>query len=42
MVIYNIVLVSGIQHRDSIFLEIILHYRLIQDIGYKSLCYTVG
>ena len=38
--IYNIVLVSGVYHSDSIFLQIILHYRLLQDNGYNSLCYT--
>ena len=39
--IYNIVFVSGVQHRDLVFLQIIFHYRLLQDNGYTSLCYTV-
>ena len=50
--IYNIVLVSGIQQRDSdiyiyiyiyiffFFFQIIFHYRLLQHIEYCSLCYT--
>ena len=39
--IYNVVLVSGVQHSDLVYLQIILHYRLLQDDGYDSLCYTV-
>ena len=39
--IYNIMLVSGIQHSDSVFLQIIFYYRLLQDNGCNSLCYTV-
>ena len=39
--IYNIILVSGIQHSDSEFLQIKTHYKLLQDNGYNSLCYTV-
>ena len=31
--IYNILSVSGVQHSDSEFLQIICHYRLLQDIG---------
>ena len=31
----------SVQHSDSIFLQIIFHYRLLQDNGYNSLCYTV-
>ena len=38
---YNIILVSGIQHSDLVFLQIILHYRLLQDNAYNSLCCTV-
>ena len=34
--IYNIVLVSGVQ------LQILFHYRLLQDIEYRSLCYAVN
>ena len=34
-------LVSGILHSDSVFLQIILHYRLSQDNSYNSLCYSV-
>ena len=35
-------LVSGIQHSESVFLQIKFHYRLLQDTEYSSLCYTVG
>ena len=38
---YNTVLVSGIQNSDSVFLQIIFYYRLLQDNLYNSLCYTV-
>ena len=38
---YNIVLVSGVQHNDSVFLQVILHDRLLQDNEYNSLCNTV-
>ena len=45
--IYNVMLVSGVQQTDSvlyiyIFFQILFHYRLLQDIEYSSLCYTVG
>ena len=39
--IYNIILVSGIQSRDSVFLQIICHYRLLEDNGYSFLCCTM-
>ena len=45
--IYN-VLISGVQQRDSVihiyifFLKIRFSYRLLQDIAYSCLCYTVG
>ena len=40
-------LVSGFQQSDSIIhiyilFQIHFHYRLLQDIEYSSLCYTVG
>lgn len=39
--IYNIALVSGVQHSDSDFsLQIIVHHRLLWDVEYNSLCYT--
>ena len=31
--IYIIILVSNVQHNDSIFLQIIFHYKLLQDNG---------
>ena len=44
--VYN---VSGVQQSDSvlyihiyILFQIIFHYKLLQDIEYSSLCYTVG
>ena len=51
--IYNIVLVSGIQQSDSaiyvsvfiyiyILLQILFHHRLLQDIEYSSLCSIVN
>ena len=45
--IYNVVLVSVVQQNDSIIciyihFHILFHYRLLQDIEYDSLCYTVG
>ena len=48
--IYNAVLVSNVQQSDSIIHKytniflfyILLHYRLLQDIEYSSLCYIVG
>ena len=44
--IYNIVLVSGVQHSDLkvvfFFLQIIFCYRLLQDIEHNSLCYMVN
>ena len=44
---YNVVLVSDIQHNDSVIHRFILFqflfsYRLSQNIEYSSLCYTVG
>ena len=33
--IYNIILASGVQHNDSVFLQIIFHQKLLQDNGYK-------
>ena len=35
--IYNIVIVSGVQHSDSVFLQIIFHQSLLQGNGYTSL-----
>ena len=47
--IYNIVLVSGVQQSDLviyiyvyILFHILFHYGLLQDTEYSSLCYTVG
>ena len=47
--IYNVVLVSGVQQSDSvlymciyILFDILFHYSLSQDIDYNSLCYTIG
>ena len=44
--IYNVVLVSGVQQSYSLYIyilfQILFHYRLLQDIGYSSLCCTVG
>ena len=40
-VIYNTVFASGAQHSDSVFLQIIFHYRFLQDNGY-FLCYAVN
>ena len=43
--IYNVVLVSGIQHSEYIHLlifQIPFPYILLQNIEYSSLCYTVG
>ena len=47
--IYNVVLVSGVQQSDSvihtyisIFFQILFPYRLLQNIEYSSLYYTVG
>ena len=49
---YNVVLVSNVQHSDSvihthiqilyILFQILSYYRSLQDIVYSSLCYTVG
>ena len=43
------VLVSGVQHSDSVFYKyiyilfhILFHYALLQCTEYSSLCYTVG
>ena len=35
--IYNIMFVLGVQHSDSVFLQIIWDYKLLQDNG-KILC----
>ena len=47
--IYNVVLVSGVQQSDSVIhtylsllFQILFPYRLLQDIEHNSLCYTVG
>ena len=34
-------LVSGVQHSDSIFLQTVLHCRLLQDNACNSLCYMI-
>ena len=34
------ILVSGIQHSDSVFLQIILHLKLLQNNAFISLCCT--
>ena len=36
LLIYNIVLASGVQ------LQILFHYRLLQDIEYSAKCHTVN
>ena len=33
--------ISGVQHSKIVFLQIILHYNLLQDNGYNSLRYTL-
>ena len=47
--IYNVVLVSGVQHSDSvihlsiyIFIQILFPYRLLQNIEYSSLCWILS
>ena len=41
--IYKLVLASHVmQTEKKYFFPIIFHYRLLQDIEYSSLCYTVG
>ena len=47
--IYNIVYVSGVKHSDSvihihisILFQILFPYRLLHNIEYSFLCYTVG
>ena len=47
--INNVVLVSGVQYRDSvihihvsILLQILFSFRLLHNIEQSSLCYTVG
>ena len=43
--LYNVVLISGVQQSDIyiyILFHRLFHYRLLQDIEYSSLCYTVG
>ena len=42
--IYNIVLVSGVQQSDLVIyiVLILLHYSLLQGIEYSSLCYMVN
>ena len=47
IVVYNVVLVSAVQHNDSviyvyILFYILFHYGLSQNIEYSFLCYTVG
>ena len=39
--IYNSTLFSGVQHNNSVFLQIALHYKLPKDNDYSSLCYTI-
>ena len=43
---YNVVLVSGVQQSDSVIYSFsdsfFFPYRLLQNIEYSSLCYTVG
>ena len=42
---YNVILVADVQQSDSavyILFYILLHYGLLQDIEYGSLCYRVG
>ena len=39
--IYNIILVSDLWHNESIFLQIILHLKLLPNKGYISLCCTI-
>ena len=39
--IYNIVLVSGIEYSDSIFSQIIFHLKLLQNNSYISLCCVI-
>ena len=48
--IYNVLLVSDIQQSDSVihayiyifFRYVLFHHRLLQDIDYSSLCYTIS
>ena len=45
--IYSVVLISAVQHSDSvihicILFHILFHYGLSQDIEYSSLCHRVG
>ena len=51
--IYNVVLISGIQQSDSVIhtyiyiyiyllFQILFHYRLLQDTEYRSLSYRLG
>ena len=46
--IYNVVPISAIQQTDSVlhiytfFFNTLFHHGLSQEIGYSSLCYTVG
>ena len=39
--IYDIVLESGVQHNDSLSLQLILHLKLLQNNSYVSLYYTI-
>ena len=39
--IYNSTLFSGVQHNNSVFLQIALHYKLPKGNDYSSLCYTI-
>ena len=38
--IYNIIFVLGVQHSDSVFLQIIWDYKLLQDKGKFSVLYS--
>ena len=38
---YSIILVSDIQHSDSVFSQIICHEKFLEDNGYNSLCYVI-
>ena len=40
--IYNIILVLSVQHHISVFLEILLHLKLLKNNGYISLCCAIN
>ena len=46
LIVFSMLLVSGVQQSDSVihifFSQIFFPYRLLQNIEYSSLCYTVG